>query len=95
MKSVERLDPEDPRCARVTFFGTVELLKESSELDLAKQALFTRHPSMKYWSWFASHSFYVVRLDIQKIWMVDWFGGMVDVTLGDYFATGIKTTDTL
>ena len=60
------LDPEDPRCAKITISGT---MRKSTGGDLAtgKSALFAKHPQMK--SWPAGHGFAVHELHITEEWM--------------------------
>ncbi|CAD6337091.1 unnamed protein product [Miscanthus lutarioriparius] len=43
-----KIDPENPTCAKLTLNGKLKMVDlESSEADLAKLALFTKHPEMK------------------------------------------------
>ncbi|GJN00193.1 hypothetical protein PR202_ga17607 [Eleusine coracana subsp. coracana] len=43
-----KIDPENPTCAKLTLTGKLKLVDlQSSEADLAKSALFTKHPEMK------------------------------------------------
>lgn len=44
------LDPQDPRCAKLTISGEMKRLKAGSEEEkFAKNALFSRHPIMENW----------------------------------------------
>jgi len=79
-----KLDPEDPRCSRLSLSGKMLNVTESKEHATAKAALFDIHPGMK--SWPADHNWAVYKLDIEKIWLIDFFGGPADVTPKDYFA---------
>ena len=62
------VDPEDPRCAKLTLTGK---LRKSSGDDVAlgKKALFARHPQMAHWP--TSHGFAVCELTLGDIWMID------------------------
>mmetsp|Transcript_19214 Transcript_19214/g.41755 ORF Transcript_19214/g.41755 Transcript_19214/m.41755 type:complete len:238 (-) Transcript_19214:1246-1959(-) len=78
-------DPESPVCARLTLTGNFVALEDGSEeFVLAKQALFERHPSMR--SWPDGHGWVVAKIDIQDIWLIDYFGGATVLDPKDYFA---------
>ncbi len=72
-------DAEDPRCARLSLNGRlVQVTKESDEMEVAKTAMFSRHPVMKTWYNGAAedmHQFGFWKLDLEEIWLVDFFGG--------------------
>eukprot|EP00966_Prymnesium_polylepis_P239384 5535950-Prymnesium_polylepis.1 len=72
-----KIDPEDPRCAKITLSGKVT---QATGADVAtgKAALFARHPQMKNWP--ASHGFTVYALVLSDIWMIDFYGGGSSVT---------------
>ena len=74
------LDPEDPRCARLVFSGSMEKAEATDELQTA---MFTRHPQMK--SWPSGHGFFFATLRIQSIWLIDFFGGADVIKPSDYF----------
>ncbi|XP_045118748.1 protein CREG1-like isoform X1 [Portunus trituberculatus] len=79
------LDPEDPRCARVLLSGTVEELKNgTSEAEFAKEALFSRHPVMKTWPQ-KNHNWIFVKMNIKNIYVFDYFGGVRNVAVEDYY----------
>lgn len=45
-----KLDPEDPRCAHVILTGSVlSVTPNTTEEDVARKAMFSRHPDMKGW----------------------------------------------
>lgn len=69
----EQLDPEDPRCARVTFSGRFREVTDPVELATAKAFLFARHPAMA--SWPTDHDWAVHEIDIAEIWLIDIYGG--------------------
>nr|XP_039273661.1 protein CREG2-like [Styela clava] len=81
-------DPEDPRCAKLTLSGRMVNVTSSEERKFALASLFERHPVMK--SWPSSHDFYVTKLDIDMVWLIDYFGtGGSVVSLEDYFAANL------
>lgn len=81
------VDPEDPRCAKITFTGQLTL---SSGADVAtgKAALFAKHPQMEHWP--ASHGFQVYELVLSDIWMIDFYGGGANIAPKAYFAATPK-----
>jgi len=76
-------DAEDPRCARVTLSGKLLAVKDEREKHFALTALFSRHPEMKMWG--KIHAFYPVKLQIDSVWVLDYFGGGSLVPLKEYF----------
>jgi len=79
-----KLDPEDPRCTRLSLTGKMLNVSDQTEHDKAKTIMFNLHPGMK--SWPADHNWAVYKLDIEKIWLIDFFGGPADIAPKDYFA---------
>jgi len=77
------IDPEDPRCARLVFSGTMRNTT-GSESDNSKADLFERHPGMSKWP--ADHTWQVVTLDFTHIWLIDYFGGAKIISPQDYLA---------
>ena len=77
------LDPEDPMCVRVVMIGAMKNVSAATAA-WAKDALFERHPGMK--SWPDDHSFYVITLDLKAVWLLDGFGGAIELTASEYFA---------
>nr|CAB3233778.1 protein CREG1-like [Phallusia mammillata] len=78
-----QFDAEDPRCARITLMGKVVAVKDPVEKKFALNALFTRHPEMVDWS--EAHAFFPARMNIEMVWMLDFFGPGHVVPLKDYF----------
>ncbi|XP_078512827.1 protein CREG1 [Lissotriton helveticus] len=78
----EKYDPQSPLCTRIILSGTINPVEES-EVDTAKEALFSRHPEMA--SWPKDHEWFFAKLNITNIWVLDYFGGMKNVTIDDYF----------
>ncbi|XP_008049646.1 protein CREG1 [Carlito syrichta] len=75
-------DPQSPLCAHIILSGTVAKVN-GTEVDFAKNALFTRHPDMKTWP--SSHNWFFAKLNITNIWVLDYFGGPKIVTPEEYY----------
>ncbi|KDP45418.1 hypothetical protein JCGZ_09667 [Jatropha curcas] len=76
-------DPENPACAKITLTGKLKLLEgNSKEVEFARSALFTKHPEMEGWP--KGHNFQFFKLDIEDIFLIDWFGGPKPLTIDQY-----------
>ncbi|KAL9259764.1 CREG1-like protein [Drosera capensis] len=76
-------DPENPSCAKMTLTGKLKLVMESSnEGEFARSALFSKHPEMKDWP--EEHNFRFFKLDIEDIFLINWFGGQKPLTVDQY-----------
>jgi hypothetical protein len=71
--TVDKIDPEDPRCARVVFSGIFHEITEPNELKFATESLFERHPAMIDWP--SDHGWKVSKIDLYEIWLIDIYGG--------------------
>ncbi|XP_065876851.1 uncharacterized protein [Euphorbia lathyris] len=79
-----KTDPENPSCAKMTLTGKLKVIPEKSkEAELAKKALFTKHPEMAGWP--QNHNFQFFSLEIEDIFLINWFGGPKPITLDQYF----------
>ncbi|KAI4457785.1 creg1 protein [Holotrichia oblita] len=77
-------DPQDPRCAKVIITGKyLKVDKASAEYTFGENSLYEKHPSMRYWP--KRHGFYVAKIDIQQVIVLDHFGGAEFVPLDKYF----------
>lgn len=77
-------DPESPLCARLVLSGVMsKVAYDSDEETEAKAALEARHPSFAQFP--PGHSFYVAKLDLDGIWLIDIFGGAAIIEPADYF----------
>jgi len=78
-------DPENPPCARLVLTGTMSQLNGtgSAEEKAAKAALFDRHPYFKKLP--SDHDFYVAKMTVSGIWLIDAYGGAAIVSPEDYF----------
>lgn len=75
-------DPEDPMCARLTLSGTFDKVTDAEEEESALASLFQRHPAMSTWP--EGHGFFVGKLSISDIWLIDEYGGASQVDVSDY-----------
>lgn len=76
-------DPENPSCAKITLTGKLKVIKENSkEAEIAKSALFAKHPEMRGWP--KGHNFQFFKLDIEDIFLINWFGGPKPLTVDQY-----------
>lgn len=76
-------DPENPVCARLTITGELVFVDMSSpEYEFGRTALFQRHPTMSNWP--NDHHWVVFKIDIQDIWLIDYFGGASIISVGEY-----------
>merc|ERR1712217_562221 len=78
-------DPEDPRCTRLTFTGTFVKVTDASETVFAKEALIAKHPAMQDWINMGSHDFFVSKMDIDHVWLIDFFEAASHITPEDYY----------
>lgn len=83
-------DPENPPCARLVLSGTmVKLTPGSAEETTARSSLFARHPSFKQYP--KDHNFYLTKLDVDGIWLIDAYGGAAIVPPREYFNSSVAT----
>ncbi|KAJ4707577.1 putative Protein CREG1 [Melia azedarach] len=79
-------DPENPSCAKITLTGKLLVVdKNSKEEEYARSALFTKHPEMKGWP--KDHNFQFFKLEIEDIFLINWFGGPKPLTVDQYLQT--------
>ncbi|KAJ4826436.1 hypothetical protein Tsubulata_013629, partial [Turnera subulata] len=82
-------DPENPTCAKITLTGKLKVLeRDSKEAELAQRVLFAKHPEMKRWP--KGHNFRFFKLDIEDIFLIDWFGGPKPLTVEQYLHAKLK-----
>ncbi|NXX80899.1 CREG2 protein, partial [Urocolius indicus] len=65
------IDPEDPRCARLTLTGQMVTVPPE-EVEFAKQAMFSRHPVVRKWP--RSYEWFFMKMNIEHIWLQSWYG---------------------
>merc|ERR1711998_652160 len=56
----------------------------TDEHDTAKQALFDKHPSFVNLP--EDHGFFVGKVELDGIWLIDYFGGAANIAPEDYYA---------
>jgi len=83
-------DPENPPCARLVLSGNLlQLDSQSEESKMAKKALIKRHPSFRFFP--PGHDFFVAKLDLDGIWLLDFYGGAANIAVEDYFAADLTS----
>ncbi|XP_062982310.1 protein CREG2 [Elgaria multicarinata webbii] len=82
------VDPDDPRCARVTLTGQMATVPPE-EMEFAKQALFSRHPVMRKWP--RNYEWFFMKMNIEHVWLQNWYGGIATIALEEYFKAPSKT----
>jgi len=87
-------DPENPPCARLVLSGNlVKVPANSTEEKTANEALFTKHPSFTKYP--KDHNFYTAKLDIDGVWLIDFYGGAAIIKPSDYFAGSPTIAETM
>ncbi|XP_074801354.1 protein CREG2 isoform X2 [Natator depressus] len=76
------IDPEDPRCARLTLTGQMVMVPPE-EMEFAKQAMFSRHPVMRKWP--RNYEWFFMKMNIEHIWLQNWYGGVSTIVVEEYF----------
>lgn len=77
------VDPMEPTCARIMISGrAVKLADNDAEFNFGKNAMFSRHPAAQ--KWLATHNFFLCKLEITQIAVLDWYGGPHYVTVEEY-----------
>lgn len=77
------VDPMEPTCARIMISGRAVKLEQGDDgFDFGKNAMFSRHPAAK--KWLATHNFFLCKLEITQIAVLDWYGGPHYVTVEEY-----------
>ncbi|XP_061399212.1 protein CREG1 [Musca vetustissima] len=81
---VPSIDPMEPTCARVMISGQIKKLdKNSRDYDPALVSFVERHPAAK--NWIKAHEFYLCELEIENIYVLDFYGGPHNVKPDDYY----------
>lgn len=90
-------DPENPPCSRLVISGTFANVTATEYSD-AVSALNTTHPVMSGWGCFGGntgpegHGFFVAKLQVSQVWMINMYGGASVLSPDDYFSasSGVK-----
>ncbi|XP_039570363.1 protein CREG2 [Passer montanus] len=75
------IDPEDPRCARLTLMGQMVTVPPE-EVEFAKQAMFSRHPVVRKWP--RSYEWFFMKMNIEHIWLQSWYGEISPIAVEEY-----------
>lgn len=78
------LDPEDPRCAKLTLSGTFETVDDEETKKIGMDSLYANHPAMKDWP--DDHGFTLLKLNLTNLWMIANFGGGGTIPTDDYYS---------
>ncbi|XP_004617986.2 protein CREG2 [Sorex araneus] len=76
------VDPEDPRCARLTLTGQMVIVPVE-EVEFAKQAMFSRHPVMRKWP--RQYEWFFMKMQVERVWLQRWYGEVSDIPREEYF----------
>lgn len=80
----KNVDPMEPICARAMFSGeALRVPKDSEEFQFATAAMLSHHPASV--NWLNTHDFFLCKLNISSIAVLDWYGGPHYVSVDDYF----------
>lgn len=86
--SEHKVDAMEPTCARVIMSGEALRLKEDSEEHkFATNAMVSRHPASA--AWVLTHSFFLCKMNISSIIVLDWYGGAQFVKVDDYYRVNL------
>ncbi|NXD07509.1 CREG2 protein, partial [Nothocercus nigrocapillus] len=72
------IDPEDPRCTRLTLTGQMVTVPPE-EVEFAKQAMFSRHPVIRKWP--RNYEWFYLKMNIEHIWLQSWYGEVSTITV--------------
>ena len=75
---------KEPRSQLVnTLSGpALKLVDDSKEAEFARISLFSKHSEMKGWP--EGHNFQVFKLEIEDIFLIDWYGGPKPLSVDEY-----------
>ncbi|DAZ93155.1 TPA: hypothetical protein N0F65_006354 [Lagenidium giganteum] len=77
-------DVQDPTCWKLTLLGDIVPVEAGDAYDHALDALFSRHPQMKYWP--RNHAFQPYVLKLKEAILLDFYGGAKHITPEDYYS---------
>lgn len=82
-------DPENPTCSKLTLTGKMKQIdRNDPEADFAAKALYSKHSEMPDWP--KDHNFQYFKLNIEGIFLIDWFGGPKPLSVAEYFQPGCE-----
>lgn len=84
----KNIDPMEPTCARIMISGeALRVPKDTPEFDFAAKAMTSHHPASAHW--IDAHDFFLCKMNISQIVVLDWYGGPHFVTPEDYYKTSL------
>lgn len=84
------IDPMEPTCARVMFTGeALRIPKDSDEFAFGTAAMLSHHPASA--NWVATHDFFLCKLNITSIVVLDFYGGANFVKVDDYLKADLDS----
>ncbi|KAG5683334.1 hypothetical protein PVAND_012620 [Polypedilum vanderplanki] len=84
----KNIDPMEPTCARIMISGeALRVEKGTSDYDFGAKAMASHHPASAHW--IDAHDFFLCKMNISQIVVLDWYGGPHYVSLDDYFKANI------
>lgn len=87
--SNQNVDPMEPTCARSMISGeALRVDKNSVEFSFATKAMISRHPASE--NWLNTHDFFLCKLNISSICILDWYGGPHYVSTDDYYKVELE-----
>lgn len=88
--SKRNIDPMEPTCARLMISGeALRIPKNTEEYEFATAAMLSHHPASA--NWVSVHDFFLCKLSISSICILDWYGGPHFVTPEDYFSAELES----
>lgn len=84
------VDPMEPVCARAMISGeALRVAKGTKEFDFATNAMVSHHPASV--NWLNTHDFFLCKLNISSVCILDWYGGPHFVSTDEYFKAEIDS----
>lgn len=88
--SKKNVDPMEPTCARVMISGAaLRVDNDSDEFAFATAAMISRHPASV--NWLDTHDFFLCKLNISTICVLDWYGGPHYISTDDYYKANLDS----
>jgi len=86
----QNVDPMEPICARVMISAeALRVTKGTKEFDFATNAMVSHHPASV--NWLNTHNFFLCKLNISSVCILDWYEGPHFVTADEYFKAEIDS----
>ncbi|CAO1429569.1 unnamed protein product [Diamesa serratosioi] len=87
-----KVDPMEPTCARIMISGNaLRIRNETEEFKFATAAMISHHPASV--NWLKTHNFFLCKLNISQIAVLDWYGGPHFVDTKDYYKVTLDGED--